>query len=64
MLISRQAFTHLSLIGGGSNFLRLGDPPHPLNESVVLLEQIWREQGQAIGLSEMWEVVDFGEVEY
>lgn len=61
--ISSQAFTHLSLIGGGAKFLRLGDPPHPLDEPVVLLQQIWREQGQAIGLGEMGEVVDFCQVE-
>jgi hypothetical protein len=53
----------MSFSGGSATSFRLGDPPHALNEPVVLPQQIGREQGRAIRLGEMWEVVDFGEVE-
>ena len=62
-LITYHAFTHMSFSGGSATSFRLGDPPHALNEPVVLPQQIGREQGRAIRLGEMWEVVDFGEVE-
>ena len=64
-LISCQAFTHMTLSGRTtSSSFRLGDLSHALNEPMVLPQQIWREQIRAIGLGEMWKVVDLCEVEH
>ena len=53
----------MSLSGRNAPSFRLREPSHALDEPVVLPQQIWCEKNRAIGLGEMGEVVDFGEVE-